>query len=58
MIRRDIRDNNEYYVAPVYNLSIERGLHVNIHNINKSDFLPVGTPIDLINFKTQQTFID
>lgn len=58
MIRRDIRDNNEFYVAPVYNLSIERGLDVNVFNIGKSEFLPVGTPNDLIKFKTEETFID
>jgi dTDP-glucose pyrophosphorylase len=58
MIRRDIRDNNEFYVAPVYNLSIERGLDVNVFNIGKTEFLPVGTPNDLIKFKTEETFID
>jgi dTDP-glucose pyrophosphorylase len=58
MIRRDIRDNNEYYVAPVYNLSIERGLDVKIFDIEKSQFFPVGTPSDLFKFTKQETFID
>lgn len=50
MIKDDVRDNNEYYVAPVYNYTIGRGLKVKIHNIRKEEFSPIGTPIDYINF--------
>jgi dTDP-glucose pyrophosphorylase len=46
MIEDDVRDNNEYYVAPVYNYTIKRGLKVKIHNIKKGEFYPIGTPVD------------
>ncbi len=45
MIRRDIRFNNEFYIAPVYNIAIENGLKIYTRNAHK--FWSVGTPEDL-----------
>jgi len=51
LINNDIKENGEYYVAPVYNISISRGLKIKKYHINNTDFWPVGTPEDLANFK-------
>jgi dTDP-glucose pyrophosphorylase len=50
MINDGIKDNNEYYVAPVYNYSIKRGLTVDTHMLSRTEFYPVGTPKDLGTF--------
>lgn len=48
MIGRDIRFNNEFYVAPVYNIAIERGLRIATYPADK--FWSVGTPEDLAHY--------
>ena len=58
MINDNVRDNNEFYVAPVYNFSIKRGLVVKPYEINPDNFMPVGTPYDLVNFMAEQRFFD
>jgi dTDP-glucose pyrophosphorylase len=50
MIDDGIKDNGEYYVAPVYNYSIQRGLKVDTHLLSSDEFFPVGTPEDLSQF--------
>lgn len=50
MIRRDIRVNNEFYVAPTYNLLIEDGKKIKFMNIGKRMW-GLGTPLDLEQFK-------
>lgn len=52
MIRRDLKVNKEFYVAPVYNLLIERGYRVKIHNIGRErvGMHGLGTPEDLEKF--------
>lgn len=45
MIARNIRYKNEFYVAPVYNIAIERGLK--IYTQHAEEFWSVGTPEDL-----------
>ncbi len=45
MIRRDIRHNNEFYIAPIYNIAIEEGLKIYSRHAKK--FWSVGTPEDL-----------
>ena len=45
MIAKDIRHNNEFYVCPVYNQNIEKGMRINTYHINKH--WPIGTPEDL-----------
>lgn len=47
MIRDNHRENGEYYVAPVYNYTIARGLTVKKFALQDSEFAPVGTPDDL-----------
>ena len=58
MIADDHRENNEYYVAPVYNYSIARGLEVKKFSIKNEEFWPVGTPEDLMNFQCLSTGFD
>lgn len=48
MIKNDIRVNNEFYVAPVYNEAIKDGLKFKTFNINK--MWGLGTPEDLKTF--------
>lgn len=49
MIEKDIRVNNEFYVAPVYNEMIEAGLHIGFMNVGES-MHGIGTPEDLDKF--------
>jgi len=48
MIRKDIRVNNEFYVAPVYNEAIESGAKIRIKDIDR--MWGLGTPEDLNYF--------
>ena len=52
MIRRDLRVNGEFYVAPAYNLLIERGYRVAVQNVGREDagMHGLGTPADLEKF--------
>lgn len=50
MIEAGIKENNEYYVAPVYNWSIKRGLKVKKFEVGPKQFWPVGTVEDLDYF--------
>jgi len=45
MIEKDIRVNNEFYIAPVYNEAIEDGKQCVIYNIE--GFKPLGNPEEL-----------
>jgi NDP-sugar pyrophosphorylase family protein len=45
MIERNIRTNNEFYVAPVFNLNIAREHKINVYHVNRH--WPIGTPEDL-----------
>lgn len=54
MIIRNERVNKEFYVAPVYNYSIEKGGKFGIYNIKEEQMHGTGTPADLdlyIDFK-------
>lgn len=55
MIQRDIRVNGEFYVAPVYNMLIDDGYEVGIHNIGECDrtMYGLGTPEDLSEYIRQ-----
>jgi NDP-sugar pyrophosphorylase family protein len=46
MIDQGLRQNNEFYVCPVYNLNIARGQKIGIYHIG-DDHWPIGTPQDL-----------
>jgi NDP-sugar pyrophosphorylase family protein len=54
MIKKDIRVNNEFYVAPVYNELIEEGKRIAYYNIGRlgSGMHGLGTPEDLKEFTT------
>ena len=47
MIEKDIRVNNEFYVAPVYNQAIEDGKKIGPYEISRDEMWGVGTPEDL-----------
>ena len=49
MIRKNIRVNNEYYVAPVYNEMIEDGKKIVFKDVG-SKMHGLGTPEDLEKF--------
>ncbi|MFO1161099.1 MAG: glycosyltransferase family 2 protein [Reyranellaceae bacterium] len=52
MIARDLRVNAEFYVAPVYNIAIEQGARIRIHDIGPEgeNMHGLGTPEDLERF--------
>lgn len=52
MIGRNLRVNNEFYVAPVYDIAIEHGARVRIHDIGPEgeNMHGLGTPEDLERF--------
>jgi len=50
MIQDNQKQNGEYYVAPVYNNTIARGIPVRKFEIQKNEFWPVGTPQDMMDF--------
>jgi len=58
LIADDHKENGEYYVAPVYNYSIQRGLKVKKYAIDNKEFWPVGTPDDFMYFNGNTTFFD
>lgn len=53
MIKCNLRTNNEFYVAPLYNLLIERGKTVGVYNIGEENngMYGLGIPKDYENFK-------
>lgn len=54
MIDKNIRVNNEFYVAPVYNEAIADGKKIKNYNIEK--MWGIGTPEDLNYFLTNKQF--
>ena len=52
MIEKNIRVNNEFYVAPVYNEAINDGKKIKTFNVKK--MWGIGTPEDLNNFLTDE----
>lgn len=54
MISRDLRVNNEFYVAPTYNQLIEDGQRIGIFNVGEEahGMYGLGTPADLNLFLT------
>lgn len=52
MIEKNIRVNNEFYVAPVYNMMIEDKKKIGFYNVGKVDngMYGLGTPDDLKRF--------
>lgn len=54
MIRRDLRVNGEFYVAPTYNQMIEDGHRIGISNVGVegAGMHGLGTPVDLKAFES------
>lgn len=52
MIGKDLRVNNEFYVAPAYNQMIEMGLKIGYYNVGEefAGMYGLGTPEDLDKF--------
>ena len=52
MIELNLRVNNEFYVAPVYNIYIEQGAKIGFYNVGKLDagMYGLGVPDDLNKF--------
>jgi NDP-sugar pyrophosphorylase family protein len=52
MIRKNLRVNNEFYVAPVYNELIAEGARIAIHNVGRegAGMYGLGIPSDLTDF--------
>lgn len=51
MINRGLRTNNEFYVAPVYNVLIEDGAVIRTYSLgNENRMMGLGTPSDLDAF--------
>jgi dTDP-glucose pyrophosphorylase len=48
MIKNNLKIKNEFYISPVYNLAIEKGLE--IWNIPVTRFINLGTPEELHDF--------
>ena len=49
-INRNIRFNNEFYIAPTYNSLIEKGRKIGVYHIPNEQHNAVGTPEDLIKY--------
>jgi len=47
MIKKDIRVNNEFYIAPTYNEMVDNGKKIKIYHINNNQHWAVGVPEDL-----------
>jgi len=47
MINKDIRVNNEFYIAPTYNEMVNEDKKIGVYHIDKSKHWSVGTPYDL-----------
>lgn len=55
MIEKDIRTNNEFYVAPTFNELVERGGKIRIKEIEPTGMWGLGTPEDLTHFLANYT---
>lgn len=56
MISEGIKDNNEFYVAPVYNYTMKHS-NVKKYQIQNSEFYPIGTPEEYHYFVVYNKFI-
>jgi dTDP-glucose pyrophosphorylase len=50
MIENNLRINNEFYVAPVYNMLIEENKHILAYPISPQSMFEMGTPDDMKEF--------
>lgn len=61
MIKKDLRTNNEFYVAPTYNELIAKGKKIGVYDVGLEGMHGLGTPHDLTAFiassKSQQSMV-
>lgn len=50
MIRKNLRVNNEFYVAPTYNQLINKGQKIGVYDVGYGGMHGLGTPHDLDDF--------
>lgn len=55
MMEEGIKDNNEYYVAPVYNYTLQHS-DVKLYQLQKGEFSPIGTPGEYHTFTSKNKF--
>lgn len=55
MMEEGIKDNNEYYVAPVYNNTLQHS-DVKLYQLQKGEFSPIGTPDEYYTFTAKNKF--
>jgi NDP-sugar pyrophosphorylase family protein len=55
MMEDGVKDNNEYYVAPVYNYTLQHS-DVKIYEVQNNEFYPIGTPSEYHEFTTKNKF--
>ena len=51
MMRRNLRVNGEFYIAPTYNMLMERGMIVRAYPIRNEEHWAVGTPEDIDRYE-------
>lgn len=47
LIKNKIKEADEYYIAPTYNVLIKDGLRIKNYHLEKNEYHPIGTPKDL-----------
>lgn len=55
MMSDGMKDNNEYYVAPVYNYTLQHS-DVKIYQVQNNEFYPIGTPGEYHHFTGKNKF--
>ena len=55
MIDQDLRVNGEFYLAPVYNMAINKGKKIASYPISPQNMYEMGTPADMKNFIKRMT---
>jgi NDP-sugar pyrophosphorylase family protein len=50
MIEKELKQNNEYYVCPVFNCNIAWGQKIGIYKLDDGCHWPIGTPQDLTTY--------
>jgi NDP-sugar pyrophosphorylase family protein len=55
MMEDGVKDNNEYYVAPVYNYTLQHN-DVKLYQLQSGEFSPIGTPKEYHTFTGKNKF--
>jgi dTDP-glucose pyrophosphorylase len=49
-LRTSFRVNGEYFIAPSYNILIQKGMKISTYPVKNDEFFPVGVPEDIDKF--------